>query len=177
MHSHWESFSLNLNFRRLAVFKKLHFKINNFPLIQGCHFTSIVIQDKLSKSCLEFTWKKDNLQFPTRIHLKSDGRKFFGGSENFGEQCSAATKTLFLGGQNLFLRGPKFLGWSTFLRILCWSKKNNKRSSCQIGLIFSEFYVDLQKIKMQKIKNASRHKLFYLFPSFFVGFPTKKPPS
>ena len=30
-------------------------------------------------------------------------------------RSSAATKTLFLGGQNLFLGGPKFLGWSTFL--------------------------------------------------------------
>ena len=33
--------------------------------------------------------------------------------------ANAATTTLFLGGQCLFLGGPKFLGWSTFLQVLC----------------------------------------------------------
>ena len=61
---------------------------------------------------------------------------------------SVATRTLFFGGQHFFCGGQNF-----------W-----------VGLLFSEFSVDLKKKKKGHLA-----KLFYLFPSLlFVGFQKKK---
>ena len=62
---------------------------------------------------------------------------------------SAATRTLFLGEQNLCLDGPKGLGLSRKVdkpkHFVDFQKK--KRSSCQLGLLLSEIFVDLRKKK------------------------------
>ena len=78
------------------------------------------------------------------------------------------TRTLFLGGQNLFLEVGQNFGVG--LLFSEFSVDLKKKSSCQCGLLFSEFDVDLQK------KKSHLAKLFYLFPSFLL-VSKKKPPS
>ena len=82
----------------------------------------------------------------------------------------AATRTLFLWGQNLFMGGQIFLVGLHFSRVLCWSqKKKMKRLSCQFDLLLSEFYVDLKK-------KGQLAKLFCTYLLVFCWFPIKKKP-
>ena len=62
MHSHqiWTFYACR--------FKILQFKVNNFPL-QYCHFASIVTEDRLLESWLEFTWKAANFTALTLYYV------------------------------------------------------------------------------------------------------------
>ena len=59
---------------------------------------------------------------------------------------SAATRKLFLGGQNLILGGGGQNFWfGLFFSEFSVDLKKKKWSSCQFGLLFSEFSVDFKK--------------------------------
>ena len=83
-------------------------------------------------------------------------------------KSSAATKTMSVGGggQNLFLGVQNFWVGLLFSEFSVDLKKK-KRSSCQFGLIFSECYVNLQKKKVIS-PNCSTYFLV------FCWFPKKK---
>ena len=80
-------------------------------------------------------------------------------------QFSAATRTLFLGGQNLFLGGSKVFGLVYISPSSLLISKKRKRSSCQFGLLLFEFSVDLRKKKVfspncsTHLSNKKRHHL------------------